>query len=66
MVPVSLIEFKRYVNGGCMGLRSWLYRLASLMGDVNAVRRGPEAILKRVARKSATRQASQLINKLLR
>lgn len=34
-----------------MSIRSWLYRLGRLMGDVNAIKRG--RIGKRVARRAA-------------
>lgn len=47
-----------------MGLRSMLYRLASLLGDVNAVRKGKVA--QRVVRKQATKGVGRLINKLVR
>jgi hypothetical protein len=34
-------------------LRTLLYTLAKLLGDVQAVRRGPEAMVKRLARRQA-------------
>jgi hypothetical protein len=48
------------------GLRSFLYALARLLGDVQAVRRGPRAIGKRLARKALGRAAGRAINGLLR
>lgn len=35
-----------------MSIRSLLYRLASLLGDINAVRKGPDAVAKRIVRKA--------------
>lgn len=46
------------------GLRSWLYRLASLLGDINAARRGK--LVERIVRKEATKAASRTINKIVR
>lgn len=34
-----------------MTFRSFLYTLARLLGDINAVRRGPKAVGKRIANK---------------
>lgn len=47
-----------------MKLRSLLYTMARRLGDVNAVRRGPTAIVKRVVRKVAGRIAGRTINKM--
>jgi len=47
-------------------LRSLLYVLARLLGDVNAVSRGPGAIAKRIARKGAYRGAAKGIGRLIR
>ena len=49
-----------------MTLRSLLYRIASLLGDIRAAQRGPAAILKRIVRKRATRAASRAINRATR
>lgn len=42
-------------------LRSFLYGLAKLLGDVQAVRRGPEAMVKRLARRQAGRMTSRML-----
>lgn len=47
-----------------MSLRSMLYRLASLLGDANAIKKGKVA--QRVVRKKATKSAQGWINKLMR
>ena len=36
-------------------LRSLLYALARLLGDVNAISRGPDAVARRIVRKSLYR-----------
>jgi hypothetical protein len=38
-----------------MSLTAWLYRAARLSADVNAIRRGPKAIGKRLVRKAVGR-----------
>lgn len=45
------------------GFRSFLYKTARLMGDVNAVLKGPGAIVRRMGRKVAGRAAGGAINK---
>jgi hypothetical protein len=47
-------------------LRSLLYFFARLLGDINAIRRGPTAVLKRVGRRVAGREAGKVINKVFR
>ncbi len=47
-----------------MGIRSLLYWLARLLGDVNAVRRG--RIGQRIARRVAGKAASRAMRKTLR
>jgi hypothetical protein len=47
-------------------VRSALYLIARLLGDVNAVRRGPKAVGKRLARKAAHRGFSRALARLLR
>lgn len=42
-------------------LRSFLYGLAKLLGDVQAVRRGPEAMVKRLAQRQAGRMTSRML-----
>jgi hypothetical protein len=41
--------------------RSFLYRLARLLGDVQAVRHGPEAVVKRLARRQAGRLTAKVL-----
>jgi hypothetical protein len=48
-----------------LGLRSALYRTARMMGDFNALRRGPRAVVKRVERKLLWRIAGRFINKIV-
>jgi len=47
-------------------MRRFLYNLARLLGDVQAVSRGPEAMAKRVARKAAGRAVSRVLWRLLK
>ncbi|HXH09530.1 MAG TPA: hypothetical protein VNP04_07195 [Alphaproteobacteria bacterium] len=47
-------------------IRSLLYLVARLLGDVNAVRRGPAAIAKRVARRAAGRATGKMLGRLFR
>lgn len=42
-------------------LRSFLYGFAKLLGDVQAVRRGPEAMIKRLAQRQAGRMTSRML-----
>ncbi|MGB9790589.1 hypothetical protein [Thermotoga caldifontis] len=46
--------------------RGFLYALARLIGDVQAVRRGPRAVAKRLARRAAWRAAGKVMRKILR
>jgi hypothetical protein len=46
--------------------RSLLYFVARLAGDLNAIRRGPGAVVKRLGRKSLGRAAGRSINRLFR
>lgn len=48
------------------GFTSGLYRVARLMRDANAIRRGPEAVLKRQVRKSAHKGLARLLARILR
>ena len=48
-----------------MSFRSFLYRLASFLGDIQAIQKGPKAIVKRAIRKQATKTASSGINRFL-
>jgi hypothetical protein len=47
-----------------MNLRNLLYRVASLLGDINAIRRG--RIGQRIVHKTATRSVNKMVNKVLR
>ncbi|MDI7250447.1 MAG: hypothetical protein QME93_10335 [Bacillota bacterium] len=47
-------------------LRGFLYALARLLGDVQAVSRGPRAVGKRVARRAAGRATSRILRRLFR
>lgn len=47
-----------------MRLRAFLYKTASLLGDVNAVARGK--IVRRIVRKEATRATMRGLNSILR
>lgn len=47
-----------------MNLRSLLYRAASLLGDVNAVRKG--TVVKRAVRKVETKLVNKLARKLFK
>lgn len=47
-------------------VRRALYRLASILGDINALRRGPVAIGKRLVRKAATKAAGRAINRSIK
>jgi hypothetical protein len=49
-----------------MTARSWLYRIARTMGDVNAARRGPSAYGRRVVRKRVYRTTNRATAKALR
>ena len=47
-------------------MRSFLYFLARLLGDINAVSRGPQAMAKRVGRRVVGRITGRLIGRLFR
>lgn len=42
-----------------MSLRSALYLFARILGDLNAIKRGPTAIIKRMARKSILKKVGK-------
>lgn len=46
--------------------RGILYGLAKLLGDVNAVSKGPEATVKRVARRAAGKATGRGLGKLFK
>jgi hypothetical protein len=47
-------------------IRSALYKAASLLGDIQAVRKGPKAIAKRIVRKAAGRGFGSFMNKFFK
>lgn len=47
-----------------MGTRSWLYRIARLMGDYNAVKKG--RVGRRIGRRVAGRGTGRLLGKLFK
>jgi len=47
-----------------MGLRSSLYKIAKIMGDVNAVQKGK--VGKRIARRAAGKATGRTLRKLLK
>lgn len=49
-----------------MNIRSWLYTVARLMGDVNAISRGPKAVVKRQVRKAALKATGRLLRRLVK
>lgn len=53
-------------KSGISQTRSALYGLAKLLGDVQAVSKGPEAIVKRVARKAAGKATARGLGKLFK
>lgn len=49
-----------------MRLRSLLYQFARLLGDINAVQRGPSAVARRYVRRVTYRHVSRMLRRLLR
>jgi hypothetical protein len=47
-------------------LRTWLYRIARILGDVNAARRGPRGIAKRIGRRAAGRIAGRALGRIFK
>ena len=47
-------------------VRSWLYIVARLLGDVHAVRRGPDAMVKRVMLRLAGKVTGRMLGRLFR
>ena len=47
-------------------IRSILYGLAKLLGDVSAARKGPAAIVKRLAKRQVGRATGRLVGKFFR
>lgn len=48
-----------------MSATSYAYRVLRLSRDVNAIRRGPNAIAKRIVRKTAHKTTARLLRKVL-
>ncbi len=48
-----------------MKLRSALYALARLLGDLNALHKGPRAAVKRLARRALGRVVGKAINRAI-
>jgi hypothetical protein len=46
------------------GIRSFLYAICRLLGDAQAMRKGPNAIARRLVRKAAGRQMGKLLRKI--
>lgn len=47
-------------------MRSLLYTLARLLGDAQAISKGPSAIARRVVRKAAWRGFGSIMNKVIK
>lgn len=49
-----------------MSLRSWLYKMARILGDLNAIAKGPRAIEKRIERRLVGRLTGRMIRRICR
>lgn len=58
-IPVQLLE-----GGDMAGMRGWLYRIAKLLGDVNAVKKG--RVARRVGRRVAGRVAGKGLGRMFK
>ena len=47
-------------------IRSAMYKSAKFLGDVNAVTRGPNKIVKRIGRRLLGKQTQKVMNKIFR
>jgi hypothetical protein len=47
-------------------IRSWLYFMAKLLGDVSAVRKGPRAIEQRLMRRAAGKVTGRMLGRWFR
>lgn len=47
-----------------MSLKSWLYKLLRISNDINAIRKGPKAIGRRIGRKAVGRLAGKVMRKI--
>ena len=57
-------KFKNILKGLEMSTRGWLYKLARLLGDVNAVKKGK--VGKRIARRAAGKVTGRGLRKLFK
>lgn len=48
------------------GFRSFLYGLARVLGDINAVSKGPKATVKRIGRRAAGKATGKALRKLFK
>jgi len=46
--------------------RGFLYGLAKLLGDIQAVNKGPKAVAKRIARRSAGRATGRILGRFFK
>jgi hypothetical protein len=53
-------------RGSLSLIRSMLYALARLLGDIQAIRRGPNAVAKRVARRASGKVTGRMLGRLFR
>jgi hypothetical protein len=47
-------------------IRSFLYAMTRILGDVNAIARGPRATVKRIARRGAGKLTGRMLGRLFR
>lgn len=47
-------------------IRGWLYTIAKLLGDVQAIRKGPKAMAKRAARRMVGKATGRGIGRLFK
>lgn len=65
MVFADAYTFQKHNGGGqSMGLRNALYKVARVMGDVNAVKKGK--VGKRVARRAAGKATGRTLRKVIK
>ncbi len=49
---------------GLSKIRSLFYTVAKLLGDVSAIRKGPDAIARRIARRIAGKATGRILGKI--
>jgi len=47
-------------------LRSFLYSFAKFLGDIQAVRKGPKSVAKRIVRRSSGKATGRMLRKLFK